>query len=64
MKELIETKAIIVTGKSKAGNTYYGLKVWITPTYATFKILDNGDAELVKEKYDKDPELNITDSNV
>lgn len=64
MKELVETKAVIVTGKSKSGNTYYGLKVWLTKDYATFIILQNGDKELVREKYDKDSELNITDNNV
>ena len=63
MKDLVETKAMIIKGTSKSGNTFYGLKVWITPTYATFILLKNGDSELVREKYDKE-NLNITDNNV
>ena len=57
MKELVETKAIIVTGKSKSGNTYYGLKIWLTKDYATLVLLQNGDRELVREKYDNNPNL-------
>lgn len=61
MKDLIETKAMIVSGTSKSGNTYYGVKVWLTKEYATFIILQNGDRELVREKYDsKSP---LTENN-
>ena len=57
MKELVETKAVIVTGTSKSGNVFYGVKIWITPTYATLVLLQNGDKELVREKYDNNSNL-------
>lgn len=48
MNILYETKAEIVKGTSKAGNTFYAMKVYITKDYANFVLLQNADAELVK----------------
>ena len=48
MNILYETKAEIVKGTSKSGNTYYAMKVYLTKDYATFTILQNADKELVK----------------
>lgn len=55
MNILYETKAEIVKGTSKNGNTYYAMKVYITKDYSTFTILQNADKELVKNM-----ELNLT----
>ena len=62
MKELVETKAVIVKGTSKSGNTFYGVKIWITKDYATLVLLQNGDRELVREKYDNNPNLENSDN--
>lgn len=48
MNILYETKAEIVKGTSKAGNIFYAMKVYITNDYANFVLLQNADAELVK----------------
>lgn len=48
MNILYETKAEIVKGTSKSGNTFYAMKVYITKDYANFTLLQNADAELVK----------------
>lgn len=48
MNILYETKAEIVKGTSKSGNTFYAMKVYITNNYANFTLLQNADAELVK----------------
>lgn len=48
MNILYETKAEIVKGTSKAGNTFYAVKVYLTKDYANFTLLQNADAELVK----------------
>ena len=52
MNILAQTKAEIIKGKSKAGNDYYALKVWLTKDYATFIVLQNADRELVKNTLD------------
>lgn len=49
MDTLYETKAYIVKGTSKSGNTYYAVKVQITKDYQTFTLLQNADKELVKQ---------------
>lgn len=48
MEKIYDTKAEIVKGTSKSGNPYYGMKVYLTNTYASFTILQNADEELVK----------------
>ena len=48
MNIIYETKAEIVKGVSKSGNTFYAMKVYITKDYASFTLLQNADAELVK----------------
>lgn len=48
MEKIYDTKAEIVKGVSKSGNTYYGMRVYLTKDYANFTILQNADAELVK----------------
>lgn len=62
MKDLVNTKAVIVKGTSKAGNTYYAVKVWLTESYAYFKVLENADKELVREKYDTELINNSTEN--
>lgn len=52
MNILAQTKAEIIKGKSKTGNDYYALKVWLTKDYATFIVLQNADRELVKNTLD------------
>lgn len=49
MEVIYETKAEIVKGTSKSGNTYYGMMVALTSDYKTFIILQNADKELVKQ---------------
>lgn len=49
MEVIYESKAEIVKGTSKSGNTYYGLMVALTNEYKSFIILQNADRELVKQ---------------
>ena len=63
MNILAETKATIIKGKSKSGNDYYAIKVYLTKDYATFIILQNADRELVKNTLDKQPEVQEFISN-
>lgn len=55
MEKIYETKAEIVKGVSKSGNTYYGMLVYLTKDYPMFSILQNADRELVKNM-----EMNLT----
>lgn len=48
MEKLYDTKAEIVKGVSKNGNTYYGMLVYLTKDYPMFTILQNADRELVR----------------
>lgn len=52
MNILANTNAQIVKGKSKSGNDYYALKVWLTKEYATFIVLQNADREIVRTTLD------------